>query len=1021
MSMITSEQQELIDLIRNEVAELVISGMPGSQEFQVDGFQELSADDCCVLLESHRERLISIANAAELIGLVGLQRCCQKIADNFHFWLQQPDNFKGEQQSLLESWPVMILGYLQYICDPTHQAAAVDDLVLFMGDQDWVTPWLGDSAVGLRVQLLDVAGLIETLEGATDESDPVLIADETMISLRLDDDVRPELLEGLLLELPEQSEAFTQSIMDYQARGELSLLLVGQRVAHTIKGAANVVGVKGVANLMHYAEDVLQVIEKSDQNPPPVLTYFLLEVADCLAAMTDNLINQCEAPGDALSTLQRLIDCSGFLAKKEISTQNSGELAYSLESCLQITGEVFSAGLLTEETFFDQVGVDRIGDEQSVETVGDSISRDSTNLSSTSVSNEATESLNSHVVNGIRLDSERFSELQRFAGENVIAETLLQTQLQQLQTQLDSVMRYQHQVRNMADNLQLLVDVKNVFGQRYLQQAAGAEDASRLDPLELERYSEMHSFSHQLLEVVADAREETLQAQQGLLHIDGLVQEQHQRNRANHEILLRARLLPFSTISGRLQRCVRQAARLASKQVTLSIEDEQVLVDSAVLQQLADPLMHLLRNSVDHGIENPEQRKHMGKSVAGSIQLRLRERGGSLQITCIDDGAGIDRQRVLDKAIAQGLIEPDRAIDQFSDEQLQYCILQAGFSTRDQASQLSGRGIGLDAVVAQLQQCHGRLTLHNNPGVGCQFDLHLPQKMQSGYGLVVHEKNQSMVMLNRGVQQIIYLGAEDVEVLALQGGYLYQERIIPVQPLHQLLALVSQGDSLMATSGQPLVLLLIERADAGVQGVLVDQVHACRELVLKPLNRFSPQVPGVVGATILGDGSIAAVIDGAALLLEQELGQESGLESMRSSLVQSVSTVEESIPMARERPMALVVDDSLSVRRSLSQFVSDMGMDVRTARDGFEAIHVMEEQLPTVMLIDLEMPRMNGLELTAHVRAHQQTNQVPVIMITSRNTEKHRRLASEAGVNQFLPKPYSEDELALSIQTQMAS
>jgi chemosensory pili system protein ChpA (sensor histidine kinase/response regulator) len=209
------------------------------------------------------------------------------------------------------------------------------------------------------------------------------------------------------------------------------------------------------------------------------------------------------------------------------------------------------------------------------------------------------------------------------------------------------------------------------------------------------------------------------------------------------------------------------------------------------------------------------------------------------------------------------------------------------------------------------------------------------------------------------------------------------------------------------------VLLLVERVGEPLYGLLVDAISACRELVIKPLNQFTPHLPGIVGATVLGDGSVAPVIDSAELLNRAVSPAET--ETTRAPASAEV------VANHGGRPMALVVDDSLSVRRSLSEFVTDLGMDVRTAKDGFEAIHVIEEQVPTLMLVDLEMPRMNGLELTAHVRAHQQARQVPVIMITSRNTEKHRRMANEVGVNQFLSKPYSEDELAQTIQTQMAS
>jgi chemosensory pili system protein ChpA (sensor histidine kinase/response regulator) len=468
-------------------------------------------------------------------------------------------------------------------------------------------------------------------------------------------------------------------------------------------------------------------------------------------------------------------------------------------------------------------------------------------------------------------------------------------------------------------------------------------------------------------------------------------------------------MLPFATLESRLQRCVRQASRQAEKDIHFSIVGGDTLVDSVVLQQLAAPLMHLLRNSVDHGIESSESRLAAGKPSQGNIQLQIKELGGSLTIQCQDDGRGIDRQAVVEQAIRQGLLADDVDAQTLSDEVIEHYILQSGFSTRDTASQLSGRGIGLDAVVSQLQMCRGSLSLHSTPGQGCCFTASLPQCMQSGYGLLISTAGRSLALLTRGIKQIIYLEPSDVDQIDFQGGYFDGDNLITVETLDIHLQL----DQYQADATRARVLLLVERVGEPLYGLLVDAISACRELVIKPLNQFTPHLPGIVGATVLGDGSVAPVIDSAELLNRAVSPAET--ETTRAPASAEV------VANHGGRPMALVVDDSLSVRRSLSEFVTDLGMDVRTAKDGFEAIHVIEEQVPTLMLVDLEMPRMNGLELTAHVRAHQQARQVPVIMITSRNTEKHRRMANEVGVNQFLSKPYSEDELAQTIQTQMAS
>ncbi|BFM16709.1 hypothetical protein R50073_28920 [Maricurvus nonylphenolicus] len=973
----TPEQQELIDLIRNEVAELVLA--------------EDEPQDDTALLDKHLERAECIANAAEVMGLKGLSQCCRQIVNNLTQWHDKLDSFHNPQRQLLESWPIHFLGYLQYLHEPQQLEAAVDDLVIFMGEPDWVDTRLGEAAIELRGNLLQLQ-LEEVASNPTDSPRPTEV-DIGMVSVALDDDVRPELLEGLLIELPEQCETFTQSLLDYQSRGELSLLLVGQRIAHTIKGAANVVGVKGIANLMHYTEEILQQIERADCQPESVLADFLLETADCLSAMTDLLLNgevfsrshELPAPPEALSVMRRLVACAQHIDKVGVQVDDSVLVDTLYPDGAASVGPTEQAGKATEQVLSPS--------SETVDVAG-------------------------QLQSDVRIGRSQFNELQRFAGENIIAETQLQTRLYQLAEYLQQVLNYQNQLRHMADDLQLLVDVKNVFGRKSLKLGAVQElpdsvsfalTESGLDQLELEHYNEMHSFAHQLLELATDAREQTLQAQDGLLQIQDLGAEQHQRNRHNHELLLRARMLPFSTLESRLQRCVRQASRQAEKDIHFSIEGEETLVDSVVLQQLADPLMHLLRNSVDHGIESPESRQAAGKSSQGNIQLQVKELGGSLTINCQDDGGGIDRQAIVAQAISQGLLAEDVDEQTLSDDVIEQFILRSGFSTRDQASQLSGRGIGLDAVVSQLQMCRGSLSVTSTPGQGCCFSASLPQCMQSGYGLLISAAGRSLALLTRGVKQIIYLEPKDVDQIDFQGGYFDGQDLIAVESLDTHLQFAQQ----QINTSRARVLLLVERVGDPLYGLLVDDISACRELVIKPLNQFTPNLPGIVGATVLGDGCVAPVIDSAELL-------NHGVSQLEVDDQLKISTAEE-LPNPGGRPMALVVDDSLSVRRSLSEFVTDLGMDVRTAKDGFEAIHVIEEQVPTLMLVDLEMPRMNGLELTAHVRAHQQARQVPVIMITSRNTEKHRRMANEVGVNQFLPKPYSEDELAQTIQTQMAS
>jgi len=440
---------------------------------------------------------------------------------------------------------------------------------------------------------------------------------------------------------------------------------------------------------------------------------------------------------------------------------------------------------------------------------------------------------------------------------------------------------------------------------------------------------------------------------------------------------------------------VRQTCRLVDKKAELVVRGAGTLMDSNVLNDMIDPLMHLLRNAVDHGIEPPGQRQHLGKPPVGQIELNFGREGNNIVIRCQDDGAGLDLAAIRRTATERGLIAADQSL---TDEELARLILLPGFSTRGEATQTSGRGIGMDMVHSRLLDMKGSLRIHTQAGQGCLIELRLPVTLISTHALLVRLRDQMVALSDRGIEQILYSGVGAIQRLGKVTTYRMGDEVYELSALDALLNLPPDHRAQSRTA--PSVLLVREETGA-LRAVLAQDIVDSRDLVVKNLGEYLPRLNGIVGATILGDGSVVPVLD-LPELLRAPVARQSTRTAGRAAAPAAP---------APHRPFVLAVDDSLSARRSLAQFAQDAGFEVRTARDGLEAIEIIKGKRPDLVLADLEMPRMNGLELTAHLRANQATRDVPVIMITSRSTEKHRREAETTGVNMYLTKPFMEDEL----------
>lgn len=972
MSSVTlnGEQQEIVELLCGELGELLAIDTAALESSDVEEQQHF--------LREYAVSAEHIGNALSLSGLQALGDVCQFLTNNFNALCEQATVVDEQLVELLPLWPVHLLNYLHGLSDGGEADAAAQDVLDYLCQSAWPSPMSADGSNDLKRRLSESVVGIEEDEIEAYPS----IATAEMASLDVPADVRRELLDGLLVELPEQSSGFEASVSRYLQSGDIHDLSQAQRIAHTIKGAANVVGVKGVANLMHFMEDLLETAAKPNRAIPPKFDEVLVEASDSLATMTEFLGGLAPLPTDTVTTLQKVLDWVHLIKGRS----NNNDQQFN-----DVADHAEAAG-------------DRVDTSQAAAPVdqASSTSSQKQQQAPSTVDDEEEK----HFLN---VTEKTAQQLLRIAGESQIANTQVMAQIEAMTASLALAERYHRQIKTMANELEALIQTQSALRSASIHYKEGQYKDNELDPLEMDRYSELHSFSHQLLELTTDSYEAIGHVEEQISELSAIAYSHKQLNADNQQLLLALRMVPVETMVARFNRCVRQACRLTGKNAQLNVEGASLLIDSHVLNRIADPIMHLLRNAVDHGLSQVEGSDEGIEARQGSISLTFKQLGETITVECRDSGRGLNYGSIGRKAVNLGLLDEQQVNDV---NLLNQIIFLPGFSTRDNVSQTSGRGIGLDAVTEEIKQLKGTIAVTSSDQ-GTSFVITVPTSILTGHALLVRCSSRSaqniVSIVSRSVEQVIYIEPEQLERQDTNIFYNYQDQQLPVYPLSELIGIHYQRQEEFSA------LIVCRKPDGVLIAVAVESVIASQDLVIKPLNKYAYHPPGVVGATILGNGTVSPVID-----LQELPGLSMSAEELARLQSQRAKWAELEKQAFKEPPRAIVVDDSLSARRSLAQFVSDLGMEVYTAKDGFEAINLVNDKKPSLMLVDLEMPRMNGLELTAHLRADDDTRDIPIIMITSRSTQKHRDMAQKAGVSTYLNKPWSEEDLLNCIQTQMS-
>ena len=548
----------------------------------------------------------------------------------------------------------------------------------------------------------------------------------------------------------------------------------------------------------------------------------------------------------------------------------------------------------------------------------------------------------------------------------------------------------------------------------YQKGVDSGEIDGRFDPLEMDQYSELHQITKQLSESASDLLDLKNTLLDRTRDTETLLLQQQRINTDLQEKLMRTRMVPFSRLVPRLRRIVRQVSGEVGKRVAFDVINPEGELDRTLMERVVAPLEHMLRNAVDHGIEDPEQRRGAGKEESGHVSLELSREGGEVVITLADDGKGIDTNAVRRKAIERGLMAENTPLP---DHEVQQFIFHAGFSTASQVTQLSGRGVGMDVVASEIKQLGGSVTIDSRPGQGTRFVVRLPFTLAMNRALMVRVGEDAYAIpLNQieGIVRVSPYELNDYFQARREGGlpaYRYAGQEYDLHYLGRFVHDVAQPH--LDNQSQPMPVLLIRSADHSV-ALVVDNLIGSREVVVKSVGPQLASVAGISGATILGDGAVVIILDIHSLIRAAQ-AQQAALPQAPEALPAEPETPDYEHER-RVAPLVMVVDDSVTVRKVTGRLLERSGFEVITAKDGIDAIATLEEHTPAAMLLDIEMPRMDGFEVATHVRHDERLKDVPIIMITSRTGEKHRERAFDIGVNCYLGKPFQESELLVTLR-----
>jgi chemosensory pili system protein ChpA (sensor histidine kinase/response regulator) len=738
-----------------------------------------------------------------------------------------------------------------------------------------------------------------------------------------------------------------------------SELIIGlQRDLHTLKGGARMAGLNPIGDLAHASESLLEAVAAGGRDLGSSGIEVLERAYDRLHSLVSRVGERraIAMPVNLLAAVEALLRGEALPTVGESAAEAEPQLEAVAESAPSTPAPPPIRFIPTETALDEEETVTRAPQEQ------------------------------------IRIRADLLDRLVNYAGEVAIYRARLEQQLGAFRGNLGELDQTTTRMREQLRKLEIETEAQILSRYQRQQDEGDAE----FDPLELDRFSTLQQLSRALSESAADVVNLQHSLEDLTRQYETLLLQQSRVSSDLQEGLMRTRMVPFDSLVPRLRRILRQTAGELGKQAQLKVEGAQGEMDRNVLDRMTAPLEHMLRNALAHGLESPDERASAGKAPEGTIRILVAREASEVLIRVSDDGRGLDREAIRRKAIERGLLKADV---QLSDRELYGFILESGFSTATTVSKIAGRGVGMDVVYSEIRQLGGSLHIESERGRGTEFVIRLPFTLAVTQAVFVKQGDTSYAIPITSVQGVSRIDRAELDKQLASGApsfsYAGEDYTI-----HDLGLLLGQPAAKAADSLQ--VPILLARSGDQRAAICVDTVLGSREIVVKPTGPQVSSIPGIFGATIMGDGRVVVILDVAPLV-------------RRAAAIEHVE-VHEDLSDKRVVPLVMVVDDSITMRKVTGRVLERHNFEVLTAKDGVDAIEKLAERIPDVMLLDIEMPRMDGYELATHMKNDPRLRGVPIIMITSRTGDKHRQRAFEIGVDRYLGKPYQEADLMRNVQ-----
>ncbi len=797
-----------------------------------------------------------------------------------------------------------------------------------------------------------------------------------------------------------------------------------QRNMHTLKGGARMADLAPVGDLTHNLESLVVMVSNEKVKTDKILFDLLQESLDVLTYMLAK-VKKRQPLSSAIELNARIEKLMrGEIEEKRAVERFDIELS-ELESEDDEELENIDISLLLPNTGLSNTGLTGVSDREAddrgaiddIKTSEPSPVADETANKSSGTSSDATNSKETiskkqksvqrphwgeraSDVNfkdsqeQVRVRSDLLNNLVDYAGEVNIYHARMGKQIADFGFNLSELTQTVVRLKEQLRKLEIETEIQIRSG--YEKESGNYDDD--FDPLEMDQYSTLQQLTRSLSETASD-----VDSINGILmditrDSETLLRQETRVSTDLQEGLMRTRMVRFGGLSSRLRRIVRQIARELGKEVEVDIIGENSEVDRTVLDRIIAPMEHILRNAVAHGIEKPEVRKAVGKNETGKIIIKVDRQGVDIVINIKDDGTGINANKVREHAIKQGLITVGTKL---SDHDALQFILQSGFSTAEEVTQVSGRGVGLDVVDSEIKQLGGVLDIDTVQGKGVEFTIRLPLTLAINQALLVRVGEDVFAVPLASIEGVVRMTGYELQHFYDSHNSLYEFNGVEFELKH-LGGLLTGHQQDYSKQLQLFPVLLVRVGDQHF-ALHVDDMLGRREIVVKPVGMQIGAVRGIAGATILADGRVVLILEMSALIAAESLFKPH----------MPVEVVAE--PVVDTRKTIMVVDDSITIRKITERMLKRYGIDVVLAKDGVDATSKLQDNIPDLMLLDIEMPRMDGFEVANFVRNDSRLKDIPIIMITSRTGAKHKEKAMKIGVNQYLGKPFQEDDLLSNI------